>query len=346
MTIEQYLAIPRRELEPYVATADGRTTLLAAGTTLQVAGPSGVGKSLAGAWDLAGRLAGDRASDWLGMRVCGGVRVVLLSLEGSDDDTADRARALVPEDAYQRLTVWDRWRRGPAPSVRGDGLRRLADELKRVEADVVIVDTGSAMFGGTFDIEIQAGEDAHAALESLRQLSGRPLAFVVLAHQRKRSRNGGSASVDELEEVSGTFSRKADAVVVIRRFGDGDEDDPRRRIFFAKVRRGRQPRAKIATFPSDMGEPPRLTVVADAGRAVKQGTDAKAMAEWIGEQPSPVTVTELRTVFGVSDTAISRDRRPELEELGVRRAKLPGRGNTHAYGTDEQWRRVGLGDLA
>lgn len=346
ITVDEFLAIPRQEIVPYVGTADGSTTLLARGTTLQLAGPSGVGKSLVGAWDLGGRLAADRPSDWLGMHVCGGLRVALLTLEGSDEDTADRARSLLAADARRRLIVWDRWRGQPPPSTDDAGLERLASELRRVEADIVIVDTASAMFGAAFDIDIAAGEAAHSALERLRLLSGRPLAFVVISHQRKRSRNALASSVDELEEVSGTFARKTDALITLRRFDRASDDDPRRRVRFSKVRQGLQPRAKAATFPTATGEPPRLTVLADAGRAVKQGTEAENLAEWIAAQEAPATVSEICAVFDIGVTALGRDRRPELEELGVRRAKLPGRGNTHAYGTDAQWRRLELGEHA
>ena len=107
-------------------------------------------------------------------------------------------------------------------------------------------------------------------------------------HTKKADRKG--AKVDELEEISGTFPHKADAAVVMRRAGDG-ESDPHRRIVFAKVRRGPQPRPKLASLPTDPDAPPRLQLLGDSGRPEKAGTETVAMAVWIAGHEEPVLPT-------------------------------------------------------
>lgn len=339
VTVRDYLAAPRVPIEPYVATPDGSSVLLARGSLLLIAGPSGVGKSLAGAWDLGGRLASAKPSSWLGLRVCGGLRVLLLSFEGSDEDTADRA-AIVPDDAADRFLLWDRWTREDRPAVplprAGDdeSLVRLARRLREQRIDVVAIDTGSKFFAGHYDTSKGIPEEAIEVIDRLRELVGRPLTFVVVVHTRKLDRS--TRGRDELEEVAGTFGKNADAVLVIRR--DGEDRGPRRRIAFAKTRRGPELADVIAAFPG-RGEPgpPRLTVVADlGGAAVKEGTGADEMASWIREQPEPVSTSALMVRFDLSESTMRR-RAGQLEEVGIKRGKIPRRGNAHGYGTNDQW---------
>ena len=342
VTANEFLARSRQPLEPLVATPDGRTVLLAGETTLLVGGPSGVGKSLAAAFDLAGRLARDVDSEWLGLRVLARRRVLLLPFEGSDEDSADRVRELVDDDARDRFVVWDRWAGPDLPQADDRGRALLAAELRRMAVDVLVIDTATAFFGAA--VGVDKGEEAHAAIENLRARSGQRFAAIVVIHTKKADRKGAKA--DELEEIAGTFPRKADAAVVIRRVGD-DESDPHRRIVFAKVRRGPQPRAKMATFPSDLDAPPRLELIGDAGRPQKGGTEAEAMAEWIAGQKEPVSPSLLRAHFSISEATLRR-RRHELEGVGIAHDRLPasaGRGRPYAYGTGEQWRRIlGLPD--
>jgi hypothetical protein len=59
LTAEEFVAIERAELDPWVETQDGRSTLLAEEFGLLIAGPSGLGKSLA-LIDLGGLLAAPR----------------------------------------------------------------------------------------------------------------------------------------------------------------------------------------------------------------------------------------------------------------------------------------------
>lgn len=117
-------------------------------------------------------------------------------------------------------------------------------------------------------------------------------------------------------------------------------------MIFAKVRRGPQLRAKIATLPADGDAAPRLELVGDVGRPEKPGTEDEAMANWIAEHDEPVAAAVLRARFDVSETTLRERRRAPLEQLGIRHARLPGRGNTYAYGTDEQWRELELGGTA
>lgn len=154
-------------------------------------------------------------------------------------------------------------------------------------------------------------------------------------HTRKRDTRAAKA-LDELEEVAGTFAKKADAAIVVRR--DGEDRGPRRRVVFAKCRRGPEPPDLIATFPSrDDDAPPRLSVVADLGGAApKAGTEATAIAAWVREQPDVVSATALCARFDLSDSTLKR-RVPELEALGVKRARMPGGGNARAYGYEDQW---------
>lgn len=337
VTLDEYLARPRKPIAPFAASRDGRTVVSASETTLLLAGPSGAGKSLL-ALDLVSHLVDDDPADWLGLRIYGRRRVFLISLEGSDEDTRERLSALVTS-GHDRVRLWDRWQGDKRqPSLDVAGQRELAAEIALHRSDVVFIDTGSAMFGSGFHVD--RGEEAGAVLEAIRYLSGLPLAFVVVAHTRKADRGG--ARGDELEEVAGTFGKKADAAIVLRRVA-GDEEGPRRHVIFAKVRRGPQPKRLLAAFPDELDAPPRLTVLGDSGRPVRSGTEAEEMAQWIGAHDLPVAPAVIRARFGISETTLSRDRRPQLEALGIARHRRPGKGNGQLYGTAEQWCRLELG---
>ena len=333
VALRDYVALERPPLNPYLATRDGRTVLLAAETALLFAGPSGLGKSLAAAFDLAGRLAAEHPSDWLGFRVRAGLRVLLLSFEGSDEDTAERAGSIVPDDARDRFLVWDRWRGGPPPRADDGGLERLAAEVRRHAVDVLVIDTGSAFFGGAHDCSKGIPEEAFGAIERVRELAGQPVAVIVVAHTKKADRTG--ARVDELEEIAGTFGRKVDTAIVMRRDG---ERGPRRRLVFPKTRRGPEPPAKVATLPTEADEPPRLTLLHDLDtHGVKAGTDAEAIAEYVREQAGVVSPQAIRERFEIADSTL-RERRPDLGRLGITYAPRPAlAGNAHGYGTAEQW---------
>lgn len=334
VSARDFIAIPRQPLDPYLSTPDGRTVLLAAESVLLFAGPSGLGKSLAAAFDLGGRLADDEPSEWLGLRVRGGLRALLLSYEGegSDEDVSERLEAVVPASACERFGVWDRWRREALPRADEAGISRLAAVISEQQVDVVLIDTGSAFFRGAYDCSKGIPEEAIEAIARLRELSGRRFACVVLVHTRKVDRVGGV--LDQLEEIAGTFHKKADAALVMRR--DGGEGS-RRLIHFAKVRRGPEPPPAIATLPEQADHPPRLEFVGPAdARGVKRGTAAPAIAEWVRAQPGLVSPGDICERFDIS-AATLRDRRPQLEELGVIYQQRPGAGNAHAYGSPEQW---------
>lgn len=331
VSARDYRAIKREPLEPMVAAPDGATVALARGTSLGIAGPSGVGKSLA-ALDLAGRLADDGASSWLGLRVTGGQRVVYVPLEGSDDDLADRVGALVPDAALDRLAVIDP-HRGARPDAAA--VTQIAAAVREHEADVLVIDTLSAFLAGQADTSAGVREDAWTLVERIEREAGRPLAKIVVLHTRKADRSAGTIT-DELEELSGDVAKKLDAALTIRR--DGPEG-PRRRARLIKTRRGPEPRAVIATFPADASEPPRLTVITRAAPvyAVKEGAEAERIAEWVRKHDRPQPVTAICAALNIGQTTLRR-RRAELEVLGVERHPVPGGGNTQAYGTAEQWK--------
>jgi hypothetical protein len=340
LTAARFVAVQRPPIRPYVSTTSGRSVLFAQSNGLLVGGPSGVSKSLA-LFDVLGKLADDTPSTWLGLRVCGGLRVLLVTFEGegSDEDIAERVAQLVPPGACSRLHVWDRWRLGPAPRADEAGIRALAAEAARVEADVIALDTAPAFFsGGGYDVSKGVPEEAHDALERVRTLARRRLAFAMTQHTRKKDTRAAKA-LDELEELAGTFVKKVDGAVVIRR--EGEDRGPRRRVTFAKVRKGPDLDSIVATLPGqDSDDPPRLTLVADLGGAhVKEGTEAEAMAAWIRQHDEPVAAAVLRVRFGISEKTLQR-RAPELEALGIKRGRKPGAGNAYAYGAEEQWIRL------
>ena len=337
VTLRDYVALERPPLDPYLATRDGRTFLLAPGTALLFAGPSGLGKSLAASFDLPGRLAGEHPSDWLGFRVRAGLRVLLLSFEGSDEDTAERAASIVPDDARDRFLVWNHWHGAPPPRADDAGLERLAAEIRRHAVDVLVIDTGSAFFGGAHDCSKGIPEEAFGAIERVRELAGQRVAVIVVAHTKKADRTG--ARVDELEEIAGTFGRKVDTAIVMRRDG---ERGPRRRLVFPKTRRGPEPPAKVATLPTEADEPPRLTLLHDLDtHGVKAGTDAEAIAEYVREQAGVVSPQAIRERFEIADSTL-RERRPDLGRLGITYAPRPAlTGNARGYGTTDQWAAEG-----
>jgi hypothetical protein len=210
-------------------------------------------------------------------------------------------------------------------------LVRLAAEVRRHEVDVLVLDTGAAFFAGAHDISKGIPEEAFAAIERVRELSGRRVAVIVIAHTKKADRTG--AKVDELEEIAGTFQRKVDSAIVLRRDG---EEGPRRRLTFAKVRRGPEPRPKIVSLPSDADELPRLSLLHDLDVGVKPGTSAADISEWVRQRGSVVSPGEICEQFDISPATL-RDRRDDLVKLGIVRDKRAGRGQPHAYGTEDQW---------
>jgi hypothetical protein len=350
ITAGEFIAVERPPLRPYVATGDGHSVILARNTTLLIAGPPDVGKSLVGL-DLAARLADDEPSNWLGLEVVAGLRVLLVPYpgEGSDEDVAERLGALVPEGAHDRLLVWDRWRRGPAPLADEEGIVALAEELRHSERDIAVLDTGPAFFSGAVDCTKGIPEEAHRALELVREHAQRPVSFVLIVHTRKLDRNARRPP-DELEEIGGTFAKKADAAVVIRK--EGDMHTPRRRVVFAKCRRGPKPDPLIASFPArDDDGPPRLVAIGTlGGQPIKAGSDAKTIADWVRGHDEPVAVSVICTRFDISPTTLKERRGQALKELGIVRERIPGAGNTMGWGTAEQWkataeRRLGIVDV-
>lgn len=335
VTADQYLAIERPPIEPYLQTPDAATILLARGTGFAIAGPSGLGKSLL-LWDLLGRLAADDPTDWLGLSTRSRLNVLALSFEGSDEDTADRIAQLVPGSARGRLHTWDRWR--SERTLKANRLGDLAAIIADLEIDVLSIDTLAAFFSGEggFDTSKGIPHDAHDKIEELRRLSGRDFGWLGAMHTRKAERTGAVA--DQLEEIAGTIHTKLDAAIVLRRDGD---DGPRRRLIFAKTRRGPEPATKIAALPTEADAPPRLTLIGDAvPHGPRPGTDAATIAEWIKDQPAPVAVRAITDRFDISDGTL-RDRRSDLEKHGITHDKLPGHGNSHGYGTPDHWLRLG-----
>lgn len=327
VSLSTYLAKPRELDTPYVSS--DATILLASGTNLGIAGPTGKGKSLA-ALRLCGLLADPDGGQWLGLDVRGGLRVVIVALEGSDQDTAQRIRSLVAERARPNITILDRWAPGDHNSSL---LEATAAACKSHGADVALLDTLSAFSEGRHDTRYGLTEAAGADLDILRRLSQRDLALILPGHTRKADRN--SKTLDEAEEIGGAIAKKFDAAITIR---PDSEDGPRRQIRFAKVRTGPGLPSKIATFPTDQGAPPILELVGDlGGRPVTEGTDAEAMAAWIRSHAQPVTASVLRAKFDISETTLRDRRRRQLEDFHISRDRLPGTGNTQAYGTDEQW---------
>jgi DNA polymerase III delta prime subunit len=323
VTTAAFLARPFELTTPYVTAREGKTHLLAAETGLLLAGPSGTGKSLA-AIQLAALLASDDGGDWLGCAVRGGLRVLLVSLEGSEADTRDRLNNIVPDDARKRLVLVDRWRRP---------LGDLAPQIREHSIDVVVFDTLSAWLQG-FGLDLKTGipEEAHAYLEDLQRRSGQRFAWGGTHHTRKLDTKGKVS--DALEEIAGTIHKKADAAVIIRRDGD---DKARRKIAFAKTRKGREPEDVIATLPEEDDEAPVFRVLAEIDAAhLKEGTRPAEIADWIAEQEQPQAPRQILTRFKISEGTL-RERRGELLALGIRYGTKPGGGNRTLYGTDRQW---------
>lgn len=338
VTAREFIERPRPPVVPLVASKDRRTVCLTRGGTFGIAGPSGTGKSYA-AYDLAGLLAGT-GGDWLGLDVIGGQHVLLVPYPGenTEDDVAARLGELVPHAARDRVAVWDRWEGDDAPVADDAGTAQLAAVIAALEVDIAVLDTGSGFFAPHADGP-SVSETAFVALEQARKLSGRPVAFVVILHTRKKDRRAETPA-SEVEEIGGTIVKKLDAAIVIRSF-DRDED-PRRTVRFAKARRGPLPTPVIASFPRDPDAPPRLSVVEraedDGTPAKSREVDAATIRAWIIEQEGPQAVSAIREHFKLSETTMRRRGR-ELGP-GLLKDRVPGRGRPMAFGTVEQWRRL------
>lgn len=336
VVVEEFTAIKRPPIVPYLGSHDGHTVMLAASLTMLIGGPSDASKTLAKI-DLAGKLATPGEHDWLGLKVTGGLRVglVLYPGEGEDEDLTARIKSLVATGA--QLYVWDRWRVEPAPLADEDGVKRLAGWSKAAALDVVSLDTMTSFFRGAYETKFGIPEEAHDALAAVRSLAGLPLGFLGTQHTRKRDRRG-TMTADELEELSGTFARKVDGAVVLRK--DGDGATRRRRVTFAKTRQGPKPEPLIVSLPEDPTAPPRLHVVASATGDVKRGTEAQRIAAFVRAETDVVPSSVLTARFNISDSTLKR-RRDELGDLGVTRAKMPWLGgNAFGFGTAEQWQRA------
>jgi hypothetical protein len=178
VTAREFRAIERPPLCPYLATPDEKTVLLARENVLLVAGPSGLGKSVITVFDMTGQLAADGPSEWLGLKVRGGLRVLVLLYEGSDEDNADRA-ALFPDSAQDRMLVWDRWRARPLPQADEKGLADLAETIRHHEIDVVVVDTWPALIQEQHPCDKGIPDTSFKVIEQLRLRTDQdsPLSF-------------------------------------------------------------------------------------------------------------------------------------------------------------------------
>jgi hypothetical protein len=330
----EFVAIEREPIEPYIATQDGETVFFGPGLDLIIAGPSDASKTLAEI-DCCGRLAADGQSYWLGLKLRGELRVglILYPGEGEDEDLKARIEALIPDSARHRFFVWDRWRVGRAPLADIEGVNRLGYWAREKSLDVIALDVGSSFARGRFDISRGLPEDFRDVLDEVRAIAQRPVAFVLILHTRKLDRRATSP-IDELEEIAGTYARKVDGAIVIRKDGDSER---RRRISYAKTRIGPKPAPVIAELPErGSGEPPRLVIVGPSG-TIKPGTHADRIAEWIRAQNEPVVVAVICARFGISQSTL-RNRTTELQARGIKRdrAQWVG-GNTYAYGSEGQW---------
>lgn len=312
-----FIAVERPPLRRWLATGDGHSVLLAPETGLLVASPSGLGKSLA-VDDLAGHLASDEGGEWLGLDAVGGLRVLVLALEGADEENAHRLEQLVPPSARERLFMLDRWR-GATARADEPGIENLARAIAEHEIDVLVLDTAPAYFSGVVDTSRGLPEEAHDRIEELRERSGRRFAWVATAHTRKADRTG--AVVDELEEVAGTIAKKADAAIVLRRDGD---DGPRRRVLFAKTRRGPQPEPLLATLPTDPTDPPRLTVITSLKAEETAEQRRQAIVDYVTANPGCGREEAVREAGGRAQT--TREIVRELVASGWLDAGKGGKG--------------------
>jgi hypothetical protein len=140
--------------------------------------------------------------------------------------------------------------------------------------------------------------------------------------------------IDELEEIAGTFHKKVDAAIVIRRAHD--PPDPHRKLAFPKTRRGPELKTQLAILQEDECGEPRLELIGDLGQGLKPGTDPAAMAKWIASERELVSPEAICTHFDISEETLRR-RREELAGRGIVYDRRPGAGNRHAYGTEAQW---------
>jgi hypothetical protein len=333
-TAADFLTVERESIDAYLASQDSETIFFGPGMDMIIGGPSDASKTLS-EFDLCGKLADERESHWLGLTVCGelNVGIIVYPGEGEDEDVAERIRALIPATARDYVFVWDRWRGDGAPLADTEGINRLGHYAKVNELDVIALDVASSFARGRFDISKGLPEDFRSVLDEVRALSGRPIAFVLILHTRKLDRRA-STPADELEEIAGTYARKVDSAIVIRKDGDSDR---RRRVTYAKTRRGPKLPPVIAELPErGSGEAPRLTIVGSPG-GIKAGTDADRMAEWIRNQDAPVASAAVRARFDISESTM-RNRAAALEARGIRRGRAKWLGaNTYAYGTEAQW---------
>lgn len=334
LSLPEFLAKERTAGEPYATRS--RASFLGPGSFLMFAGPSNVGKTLA-MLDFAGLCASEAGGECVGLHVIGGLRVGIVALEGTQEDMQDRLAALIPDDARSRVHLWDHWSDSKLDRS------ALSRWIRTHQIDVLFVDTITAFVQEMGDDTTHGASEAHFVdlVAPLRRSSGRQFAFVATAHSRKGDNSGKTKVVDQLEEIAGTISRKADSALMFRPDG---EESARVKVYYAKARVGPKPDPIIVKLPDEEStDPPRFEFVAVAGgRPVKQGTEPERIAAFIKKQPRPVTVSVLVAgVEGLSESSLRRRRQNgELTKHGITHGPLPGQGQTHGYGTAEQWAAI------
>jgi AAA domain len=216
VTLDEFVAVEEPGAAAILGSPD--SALIPEGGDVMMYGDGGVGKTTL-TIDLACHLAA--GDDWLGISVARAVRVLIVENEGPRP--LFRRKLERKRDAWTGSPLGDRLQIFEHPWGRftfaQNGWRQLlAEQIRERQVDVLVVGplTSSGMdAAGT----LQEVREFAAHVEQVRELSGRPIAIVIVHHENKAAK------------VSGAWEGVGDTLLHIQQQGHG-----RLRLYVQKSR--------------------------------------------------------------------------------------------------------------
>lgn len=282
----------------------GEQVLWARGESLIVTAAPGVGKTTI-AGQLTRALLGLRP-DLLGLPVEPAGRVLYLAMDRPRQIARALRRMVTEADRATlaaRLTVW----KGPPPADIAKSPETLLALARRVDADVVVLDSLKDAAIGLSSDEVGAGVNI-----ALQYLLAADVDVLVLHHQAKRSTAGTGAKPTELSDVYGSTWITSGAGSVVLLHGEPGATT-------VELRHLKQPAEPLG--------PLRLTFDRHAGTIDLDDGNFDALA-WLRAQRTPITVHHL-TAARFGPDAVTVSARIESCRRELQRLTRAGLANEH-----------------
>lgn len=187
--VEAFAAVREASAEPLIGTDE--ETVLAAGGTAMVYGEGGAGKTTAEV-DLAFHVAA--GIDWLNLPVARRARGLILEAEGPRGKMRTKLAAKLAAWEGPNLDGWLHVIESPWATLslaNAEHRAMLAQAITDTDAEIVFAGPVAALGleGGGTPAEVRAFV---AHLEDIRERVGRPVAFVLIAHENKAGQVSGA----------------------------------------------------------------------------------------------------------------------------------------------------------